>query len=93
MITTASITGQELFVSRMFCPAIASEGEVMASGTGHCLVGPYWYRKCGVPAGDEIKATQVSSRGGDLKLVWLEDEGTMVLRGVSTVVARGELYV
>ncbi|KAF8347051.1 hypothetical protein F5887DRAFT_1061085 [Amanita rubescens] len=83
MITSASTTGQELFVSRMFCPAIALEGEVMASGTGHCLVGPYWYRK----------STQVSPRGGDLKLVWLEDEGTMVLRGVSTVVARGELYV
>ena len=93
MITSASTTGRELFVSRIFCPAIAVEGEVMASGTGHCLVGPCWYRKCGVAAGDEIKATQVSPRGGELKLVWLEDEETMVLRGVSTVFARGELYV
>ena len=89
MITSASLSGQELFVSRMF----TSDVEDMVCGAGHCLVGPYWYRKYGVPAADEVKATQVSPRGGDLKLVWLEDAGTMVLRGMSTVIGRGELFV
>ena len=93
MITSASTTGQELFVSRMFAPGLTTDGEDMVCGSAHCLMGPYWYRKYGVPAGDEVKATQVSPRGGKLKLVWLEGEGIMVLRGMTTLIGRGELYV
>ena len=94
MITSASTTGQELFVSRLFDPELRPDaGEDMVCGTGHCLAGPYWYKKYGIPAGEEVKATQVSPRGGELNLVWLEGEGTMLLRGMLTIIDRGELYV
>ncbi|KAF8628280.1 hypothetical protein AX15_004044 [Amanita polypyramis BW_CC] len=93
VITSASISGDELFVSRMFCHGYVAGGEDQVCGSAHCLIGPYWYRKYGIRVGEEVKATQVSPRGGELKLVWLEDEETVVLRGMSTVIGRGEMYV
>ncbi|PFH46233.1 hypothetical protein AMATHDRAFT_88448, partial [Amanita thiersii Skay4041] len=60
IITTASSTGKETFVSRMFCPRVSARGEDMVCGTAHCLLGPYWYRKCGISSGAEVKARQVS---------------------------------
>ncbi|PFH46232.1 hypothetical protein AMATHDRAFT_70291 [Amanita thiersii Skay4041] len=91
VITTASSSGKEKFVSRMFCPLHITGGEDMVCGTAHCVMGPYWYKKYGIPAGEEVKARQVSPRGGELNLVWLESENTMVLRGSLTILGRGEL--
>ncbi|PFH46234.1 hypothetical protein AMATHDRAFT_70292 [Amanita thiersii Skay4041] len=92
VITAASSSGKEVFLSRMFDPEYIIGGEDMVCGTGHCLIGPYWYRKCGITAGQEVKARQVSSRGGELNLVWLESENVMALRGSLTILGRGELY-
>ncbi|KAF8640463.1 hypothetical protein AX17_000127 [Amanita inopinata Kibby_2008] len=93
MVTAASATEKELFVSRMFSPGYVPSGEDMVCGSAHCLVGPYWYKQYGIPSGSEVKATQVSPRGGNLRLVWKENEGIMTLRGQVATLARGELYM
>lgn len=93
IITTASSTGDELFVSRMFAPGTIPGDEDHVCGSAHCLMAPYWYKKRGIPSGQEIKAKQVSSRGGDLKVVWEADRNTVQLKGISTVLGKGELYL
>lgn len=93
MVTTASSSGNEVFVSRMFSPLGVEGGEDPVCGSAHCLIGPYWYGKQGIPARQEIKAKQVSPRGGDLKLVWDEEEGNIKLRGELAIIATGELQL
>ncbi|PFH45256.1 hypothetical protein AMATHDRAFT_71904, partial [Amanita thiersii Skay4041] len=66
VVTTASSSGREAFVSRMFCPEHTPGGEDMVCGTAHCLIGPYWHKKRGILPGEEVKARQVSRRGGEL---------------------------
>lgn len=43
--------------------------------------------------GQEIRAKQVSSRGGDLRVTWDEDKNILKLMGELTVIARGELFI
>jgi hypothetical protein len=54
---------------------------------------PYWYKKQGIPGGQETRAKQVSSRGGDLKVVWEAENNIVRLMGVLAVLGKGELYL
>ncbi|KAF8226325.1 Diaminopimelate epimerase-like protein [Tricholoma matsutake] len=91
VITTASTTGNELFVSRMFAPGIVPGDEDHVCGSAHCLMAPYWYKKRGIPGGQETKAKQVSPRGGDLKVIWEADMNIVRLIGEVVVLGKGEL--
>jgi predicted PhzF superfamily epimerase YddE/YHI9 len=93
VVTTASSTGNELFVSRMFAPGILPGDEDHVCGSAHCLMVPYWYKKQGIPRGQEARAKQVSQRGGDLKVVWEAEREIVRLMGVTTVLGKGELYL
>jgi len=73
----------------MFSPVLITNGEDQVCGSAHGLLVPYWYSKCGIDPGQEIKASQVSPRGGDLKVQWDKDEGYARLRGQCSVFASG----
>jgi len=60
------------FVSRFFAPG-AGIDEDPVTGSAHCSLAPYWAQKLGR---DELRARQVSERGGEL---WCEVSGDRVL--------------
>ncbi|KAJ7157158.1 hypothetical protein C8R46DRAFT_421128 [Mycena filopes] len=95
VITTAASSGEELFVSRMFAPQILPPpfSEDAVCGSAHCLIAPYWAKKTGLPADQPFSAKQVSSRGGDLGLVWDQTAGVVVLTATTFVMAKGEVYL
>ncbi|KAJ6481819.1 hypothetical protein C8R45DRAFT_1003159, partial [Mycena sanguinolenta] len=94
VIATASSSGEEVFVSRMFAPqVILPPGEDQVCGSAHCLTGPYWHNKNGLASDQPFKAKMVSSRGGDLNLVWDQAAAVMTLTGETFVMASGEIYV
>jgi len=90
VFTTVSTEGTEKFVSRMF--AVPGD-EDHVCGSAHGVITPYWYNKLGIPRGCEIEARQVSRRGGQLKLLWEADRNILRLKGVGTILAKGELYI
>jgi len=57
------------FVSRFFAPAVGID-EDPVTGSAHCGLIPYWYRKTGK---SDMLARQVSSRGGELHCKYLGD--------------------
>ena len=57
------------------------EGEDSVCGMAHCLLTPYWCEKYGIAPGQEVKAKQVSVRGGNLRAIWDDVSGTVKLRG------------
>nr|GAT42702.1 predicted protein [Mycena chlorophos] len=91
IVTTRSPTPDASFVSRMFSPRAlpADRAEDQVSASTHSLLAPYWQRKLGL--GQEFKAKQVSSRGGDLGLRL--EENAVVLEGETVVFATGEIFV
>ncbi|KAF7347366.1 hypothetical protein MVEN_01492400 [Mycena venus] len=95
VITTASSNGEELFVSRMFAPAVISppDYEDQVCGSAHCLTGPYWHKKNGLASDQAFSAKMVSSRGGDLNLFWDQKASVISLKGETFVMASGEIYV
>ncbi|KJA25477.1 hypothetical protein HYPSUDRAFT_53038 [Hypholoma sublateritium FD-334 SS-4] len=94
VITTQSPTPDVAFVSRMFAPtAVEGTGEDHVCGSAHGLLVPFWSSKLGIAPGEEIKAKQVSARGGDLRVVWEKEAGTFRLRGQCVTLASGELHI
>ncbi|KAF7347365.1 hypothetical protein MVEN_01492300 [Mycena venus] len=95
VVTTASSNGEELFVSRMFAPAVISppDYEDQVCGSAHCLTGPYWHKKNGLASDQAFSAKMVSSRGGDLNLFWDQKASVISLKGETFVMASGEIYV
>ena len=93
IFTAASSSGSELFVSRMFAPGKVPGDEDHVCGSAHSLMVPYWYKKRGIPRGQETRAKQVSPRGGDLRLVWEVDKDIVRLTGASAVLGKGEMYL
>ncbi|KAJ7248137.1 hypothetical protein B0H12DRAFT_1123973 [Mycena haematopus] len=95
VITTASSSGEELFVSRMFAPEVIPPPyyEDQVCGSAHCLTGPYWHRKNGLASDQSFSAKMVSSRGGDLNLFWDQAAAVLALTGETCVMASGEIYV
>jgi len=75
------------FVSRYFAPA---EGipEDPVTGSAHCSLVPYWADILGKT---ELRARQVSARGGEL---WLRLKGDRVeIEGQAVLVIQGELFL
>lgn len=66
--------------------------EDQVCGSSHCLSTPYWYQKKSIPVGEEVLATQLSERGGELHLVW-EEDGKLKLSGETTIFATGEIQL
>ncbi|KAF5384993.1 hypothetical protein D9615_001182 [Tricholomella constricta] len=93
VFTTEFSNGNERFVSRMFAPGFVAGDEDYVCGSAHCLMTPYWYRKFGISSGQEIRARQVSRRGGDLKLVWDSQKNIVKLSGEVAVLGKGELMM
>jgi predicted PhzF superfamily epimerase YddE/YHI9 len=73
------------FVSRFFAPKMGVP-EDPVTGSAHCRLGPYWAAKLGKT---QLKAEQVSARGGRLEVEVLGDR--VRLGGRAVVVAKGEL--
>ncbi|KAF7366430.1 hypothetical protein MSAN_00899900 [Mycena sanguinolenta] len=95
VITTASSSGEEVFVSRMFAPQVIPppDCEDQVCGSAHCLTGPYWHNKNGLASDQPFKAKMASSRGGDLNLFWDQTAAVMALTGETFVMASGEIFV
>jgi PhzF family phenazine biosynthesis protein len=73
------------FVSRFFAPRMGVN-EDPATGSAHCVLGPYWAAKLGR---SELRAFQASPRGADLRVRVGGDRVT--LGGQAVTVMRGEL--
>ncbi|KAF8973498.1 hypothetical protein BDZ97DRAFT_1911985 [Flammula alnicola] len=94
VLTTASPDSDATFVLRMFAPSmIGGTGEDPVCGSAHGLLVPYWYSKLGIAPGQEVKSKQVSSRGGNLRVVWKKEEGRIKLQGQTVILATGELQL
>lgn len=77
----ATARGEDVdFVSRFFAPRMGVP-EDPVTGSAHCTLGPYW---AGLLGRDELRARQLSPRGGEL---WLEvpEGGERVLVGGQAV--------
>ncbi|HEY1722126.1 MAG TPA: PhzF family phenazine biosynthesis protein [Magnetospirillaceae bacterium] len=73
VIVTAPGKGEYDFVSRFFAPA-KGVPEDPVTGSAHCTLVPYWSKRLGKT---ELKARQVSARGGDLLCRDLGDRVSM----------------
>ena len=91
VFTSSASNTEDLFVSRMFSPTMLLEGEDSVCGTAHCLLTPYWCEKYGIARGQEVKAKQVSARGGNIQAIWDDVRGTVKLRGQAAIFATGEI--
>ncbi|KAI0316860.1 hypothetical protein OF83DRAFT_1124558 [Amylostereum chailletii] len=90
--STATATPDHAFESRMFAPA-AGVPEDPVCGSAHCLLAPYWSAKLALEAGTDVRAKQVSWRGGDLGLTMESGTGVLRLRGEARIVMRGEVLL
>ena len=90
-MTAESLDKNISFVSRVFAP-IDGILEDQVCGSAHCLLAPYWSVKLG-KIGDTLTVKQVSQRGGDLKVRWLEEEGLVVLGGKTRTIMMGTLLL
>jgi len=89
VFTSSATNTDALFVSRMFAPLLL-ESEDAACGTSHCLLTPYWCEKHGISPGQEVSAKQVSARGGNIRAIWDDVNGTVKLRGQAAIFATGQ---
>jgi len=86
LVPTARGAGVD-FVSRAFAPRLGID-EDPVTGSAHCVLAPYW---TGVLGKDELRAHQVSARGGEVRC---RVEGERVkLAGQAVVVLEGTLCV
>ena len=87
MITAASERPEVDFVSRFFAPRFGVD-EDPVTGSAHCCLTPFWSEKLGKT---EMKAEQLSKRGGEVDIVLLGD--LVKLRGSAVVIIEGKLFV
>jgi PhzF family phenazine biosynthesis protein len=73
------------FVTRFFAPRLGIDEDPVC-GSAHCCLAPYWASRLGK---NELKARQVSKRGGVLRLRINGDR--VILGGQAVTVWRGEL--
>ncbi len=77
------------FVSRFFAPGAGIQ-EDPVTGSSHCTLLPYWSKRLGKP---ELKARQVSARGGELECSYLGEKvrvaGSAVLYLKGTIIVPG----
>ncbi len=87
----ATAPGEDLedldFVSRVFAPQLGIP-EDPVTGAAHCLLVPYWAKRLGK---SELRARQVSARGGEL---CCQDLGARVeISGQAVLVIAGEFWL
>lgn len=85
IVTSVSDSLSYDFVSRFFAP-LAGIDEDPATGSAHCVLGPYWENKLGKK---ELRAYQASPRGGEI-CARMEGEG-VILSGSAVTVLKCEL--
>ena len=85
MVTSKASTDGADFVSRFFAPAVGVP-EDPVTGSAHCCLTPFWSARLGKT---EMRARQVSARGGELR-VRLAGE-RVKLGGQAVTTLRGEL--
>ncbi len=73
------------FVSRFFAPGHGID-EDPVTGTGHCVLGPYWAAKLGR---SELSARQVSRRSGEVLVRMRGDRVGLI--GAAVIVSEGRL--
>lgn len=86
LIVTAEGTGRDAdvdFVSRYFAPHHGTS-EDPVTGSAHCALTPYWAERLGKT---ELRARQVSTRGGELGVLLAGDR--VRLSGTAVLVKRG----
>ncbi|KAH7098636.1 phenazine biosynthesis protein [Auriculariales sp. MPI-PUGE-AT-0066] len=79
------------FFSRVFAP-LYGVNEDPVCGSAHGILAPYWTKLLGV-AGQALIVKQVSARGGDLELEWIEEANMVKFRGHATTVAKGTILL
>ncbi|MCQ4111598.1 PhzF family phenazine biosynthesis protein [Aeromonas sp. JL9] len=84
IVTAPSSRPEDDFVSRYFAPWVGVE-EDPVTGSNHCALMPFWAERLGK---QQLRARQLSSRGGDLRL---ELQGERVLMaGLALTLWQGE---
>lgn len=87
VMVTAEAAGEEHdFVSRFFAPA-AGVDEDPVTGSAHCCLGPFWRERLGK---EELRARQVSPRGGELRVRPRGDRVDLLGRAVTVMEGRLE---
>ncbi|KAH7098628.1 Diaminopimelate epimerase-like protein [Auriculariales sp. MPI-PUGE-AT-0066] len=79
------------FVSRVFCP-LAGIDEDPVTGSAHSMLSPYWVKALEIGS-QPLTAKQLSARGGDVEVEWLESEKVVKVRGNAVKAATGTLTV
>lgn len=87
IVTSRSASPEFDFVSRFFAPAVGVN-EDPVTGSAHTCLGPFWGARLGK---DDLKACQVSARGGVLR-VGVRGE-RVLLGGQAVTVLKAELLV
>ncbi|KAG8841668.1 hypothetical protein FRB91_004779 [Serendipita sp. 411] len=64
-------------------------GEDYVTGSAHCMIAPYWFKKIGIEADGELKAVQVSARRGSMTLGWKKEEMRCLIRSTAVTFASG----
>ncbi|ORY86644.1 hypothetical protein BCR35DRAFT_264186 [Leucosporidium creatinivorum] len=98
----APLKAKEDIRSRVLDP-VEEIPEDPVTGSAHCMLAPYWLgrsgprsrlpQQLGVDERDGLRARQVSSRGGDLDVVWIRKAGRVKLRGDAVTVMTGRLLL
>lgn len=63
------------------------------TGSASSFATKYWANKAQVPPGEPIQVTQVSSRVGDIEVIWNDEKGTSRLRGEARIASKGAIYI
>lgn len=87
LIVTAPGEGEYDFVSRYFAAHVGID-EDPVTGSAHCTLAPYWAQRLAKP---DLRARQVSARGGDVRCV--VDGDRVRLHGRAVMYLRGEIEV
>lgn len=87
IVTAAAEEADIDFVSRCFFPALGID-EDPVTGSAHCCLGPYWAKKLGKR---ELKAKQISERGGELALS--VDDERIFIYGQAVTVLKGDILI
>lgn len=77
------------FVSRFFAPGMGID-EDPVTGSAHCITVPYWSAELGRV---QLRAKQLSPRGGDLQCQYQADTDRVILQGRCRLVIKGEYYL
>ncbi|KAI5455238.1 hypothetical protein NCC49_000054 [Naganishia albida] len=86
---------QQHIVSRGFGPLLGVP-EDPVTGSYHCALAPYWSTRLeaqGVQPGSVISGVQGGRRRGQIRCVWLEKEGRVLLIGHAVEVASGTMRI